>query len=152
MEPVSRTVPARIWVLGSIAVLFSIASAFSFFASMAQGMAAGDWIGCRDAKRISPLHSIKLRTGCVHVCSASSPQLLSIRLRYPFTPMRPACRDSLRVSFWPQSCLCFSSRCLQRTPPTMPHRRDNSITIGSSPCAPSHRRLPPTTSARSRSC
>jgi hypothetical protein len=45
MEPVSRTVPARIWVLGSIAVLFSIASAFSFFASMAQGMAAGDWIG-----------------------------------------------------------------------------------------------------------
>jgi hypothetical protein len=45
MEPVSRTVPARIWVLGSIAVLFSIASAYSFFASMAQGMVAGDWIG-----------------------------------------------------------------------------------------------------------
>jgi hypothetical protein len=40
-----RTATARIWILGSIAALLSIASAFSYFLQMGQGIIVGALLG-----------------------------------------------------------------------------------------------------------
>jgi len=41
---VARQSSARIWVLGAVAVLFSMASAFLYFLHLFQGSAASDWL------------------------------------------------------------------------------------------------------------
>jgi len=41
---VERQTSPRIWVLGAVAVLFSIASAFLYFLHLVQGFVASDWL------------------------------------------------------------------------------------------------------------
>jgi hypothetical protein len=42
---IARQTPLRIWSLGAIAVLFSIASAFSYLGHIGQGIVVGDLLG-----------------------------------------------------------------------------------------------------------
>jgi hypothetical protein len=45
MEADGRAATSRIWILGSIAALFSIACAFSYFFYMGQGILVGALLG-----------------------------------------------------------------------------------------------------------
>lgn len=44
---VERQTSPRIWVLGAVAVLFSIASSFLYFLHLFEGFAASDWLDIR---------------------------------------------------------------------------------------------------------